>query len=660
MNETQTCPQCGSVLPADSPHEICPKCVIGLGLSSNMETGAAPDTREASGWFEPPKLAARFPQLEILDLIGQGGMGAVYKARQRGLDRLVALKILPPEASRDPAFSERFGREARALAKLNHPHIVTVYDSGNAGGLYYFLMEYVDGVNLREAIQTDELGPKEALSIVPQVCDALQYAHEEGIVHRDIKPENVLLDMRGGVKIADFGLARLLGQAGDNFTLTGTHQVMGTPRYMAPEQMEGAHEVDHRADIYSLGVIFYEMLTGELPLGRFAPPSRKVEVDVRLDEVVLRTLEKEPGLRYQQVSELKSDVETISGLRQLPPHMRRIYGCEYRSKTEIFGWPLIHIATGINPRTGKKRIAKGIIAMGDVAIGLLAFGGLAIGGGAFGGCAIGLATLGGASLGLLIAIGGAAIGIGVSMGGLAVGTVAVGGLAVGVFAFGGGAFGLVAYGGNAQNPSDDFRQFPAMLFLWILTLGVPLFLGVLFTVVHFIVRRPSRKRQVEKGPQDTVTAERQSRVSRTKVLVGALLVLFTGSCLFLIVLLLWWSVSSHQSLEPAADAAAAMPSDLAIATRMEMEFVFPEAATALTEDGPRITDEFAGALQISNNVQQQIDEILRDVHSQYLRLESTHVEQSINEAQHQIAVVDGFPTELEVLEHELWSRWTSY
>jgi serine/threonine-protein kinase len=203
-------------------------------------------------------------------------MGAVYKARQLGLDRWVALKILPPDASRDPAFAQRFGREARALAKLNHPHIVSVFDSGQAGGLYYFVMEYVDGVNLREAIQTSELGPQEAMAIVPQLCDALQYAHDEGIVHRDIKPENVLLDKKGGVKIADFGLARLLDQSNENFTLTGTHQVMGTPRYMAPEQMKQSHEVDHRADIYSLGVVFYEMLTGELPLGRFAPPSRKV------------------------------------------------------------------------------------------------------------------------------------------------------------------------------------------------------------------------------------------------------------------------------------------------------------------------------------------------------------------------------------------------
>jgi len=257
-------------------------------------------------------LAQRFPQLEILELIGAGGMGAVYKARQRALDRVVAVKILPPEVGADPAFAERFAREAQALARLGHQHIVSVYDFGVAGDLYYFIMEYVDGANLRQLIHAGNLNPAEALAIVPQICDALQFAHDEGVVHRDIKPENILVDKRGRVKIADFGLARLLGAGAPEVSLTGTNQVLGTLHYMAPEQIQGLRSVDHRADIYSLGVVFYEMLTGELPLGRFAPPSQKVEVDVRLDEVVLRSLESEPQRRYQQVSQIKSDVDRIS------------------------------------------------------------------------------------------------------------------------------------------------------------------------------------------------------------------------------------------------------------------------------------------------------------------------------------------------------------
>ncbi|HEY5909978.1 MAG TPA: protein kinase, partial [Verrucomicrobiae bacterium] len=221
------------------------------------------------------------------------------------------LKILPLDTAGDPGFAERFTREARALAKLSHPNIVALYDFGRVDGLHYFIMEYVDGLNLRQLETAGKLSPQEALRIVPQVCEALQFAHEAGIVHRDVKPENILLDQKGRVKIADFGIAKILGGGQVRQTLT-QNQVLGTPHYMAPEQVEHPHQVDRRADIYSLGVVFYEMLTGELPLGKFALPSRKVQVDVRLDEVVLHALEKEPDRRYQQASEVKTDVELIA------------------------------------------------------------------------------------------------------------------------------------------------------------------------------------------------------------------------------------------------------------------------------------------------------------------------------------------------------------
>jgi tRNA A-37 threonylcarbamoyl transferase component Bud32 len=398
---------------------------------------------------EPAELARYFPQLEILELVGQGGMGAVYKARQSGLDRLVALKILPLEAARNPAFAERFNREAKALAKLNHPNIVAVYDVGQISGLYYFLMEYVDGINLRQTLRAGQLKPAQALQIVPQICEALEYAHEEGIVHRDIKPENILLDKRGRVKIADFGLAKLLGGASAEARLTAPYQVMGTPHYMAPEQVENPLEVDHRADIYSLGVVFYEMLTGQLPLGRFAPPSHKVQVDVRIDEVVLKTLEREPQRRYQRAGEIKTQVEALSGIRAPGG---RAFGSEYRSKATLFGLPLVHIATGIDPVTGKKRVAKGIIAIGDLAVGGLALGGGAFGVVALGGGAIGLISLGGFSLGLLLAVGGMAVGA-LALGGGAIGVIAAGGAAYGYYAFGGGAWGVHPLGGNVKDPA---------------------------------------------------------------------------------------------------------------------------------------------------------------------------------------------------------------
>ena len=305
MSESNRCPRCQAAIPAGAPEGLCPSCLLQAGLApktAEAEPKTAAYSPSGSGFVPPApeELQPAFPQLEILELLGKGGMGAVYKARQPGLDRLVAVKILPPEVSRDPAFAERFTRKARALAMLNHPNIVGIYDSGKAGGYFFFVMEYLDGVNLREAMRAGELKSAEALKIVPQICEALQFAHDEGIVHRDIKPENILIDKKGRVKIADFGLAKLLGKTAPEVSLTGTQQVMGTMHYMAPEQLEGAHDVDHRADIYSLGVTFYEMLTGELPIGRFAAPSKKVQIDVRLDEVVLRSLEKEPEQRYQR------------------------------------------------------------------------------------------------------------------------------------------------------------------------------------------------------------------------------------------------------------------------------------------------------------------------------------------------------------------------
>jgi len=350
------CPQCGTPLAVGSVAGLCPACLLQLGAAADTTV----DRKQPS--FVPPapaELAPAFPQLEILEFIGKGGMGAVYKARQKPLDRVAALKILPPGIGEETAFAERFAREAKVLARLNHPGIVTLYEFGQVqlptggppesapasqpaepaphppettghGRLYFFLMELVDGVNLRQLLHAGRLSAREALAIVPQICDALQYAHDQGIVHRDIKPENILLDRRGRVKVADFGLVKIIQgrdappgrptaegppQAAEPAVpanLTDAGKVMGTPHYMAPEQVEHPTEVDHRADIYALGVVFYQMLTGELPGKPLEPPSKKVQVDVRLDEVVLRALETNRELRYQQASVLKTHLETIA------------------------------------------------------------------------------------------------------------------------------------------------------------------------------------------------------------------------------------------------------------------------------------------------------------------------------------------------------------
>jgi tRNA A-37 threonylcarbamoyl transferase component Bud32 len=261
----------------------------------------------------PAEIAAHFPDLEILDVLGAGGMGVVYKARHRRLDRLVALKLLHRELGADAQFAERFSREAKTLAVMDHSRIVRVYDFGQVAGFYYLVLEYVDGANLRQVMSAGRMTPREALAIVPQICEALQYAHDQGVVHRDIKPENVLLDTRGRVKIADFGLAKIVGRTVPGAALTNADQVMGTFQYMAPEQYRTPADVDHRADLFSLGVVFYEMLTGELPVGRFDAPSQAAAIeDARIDRIVLRALERERERRYQRADEISTDVSRLS------------------------------------------------------------------------------------------------------------------------------------------------------------------------------------------------------------------------------------------------------------------------------------------------------------------------------------------------------------
>ena len=319
---SNACPKCGVALPSTATAGLCPRCLMAEAMApTQVETEPS-----AQVPLPPEQIAPHFPQLEILQCLGRGGMGVVYKARQKTLNRFVALKLLAPERVLDPRFAERFTCEAQALAALNHPNIVTIHDFGQAGGFYYLLMEFVDGANLRQLLRARKFTPEEALAIVPPLCDALQFAHDRGIVHRDIKPENLLIDITGRVKVADFGVAKMLGtlNASDNAAepaalQNNTQTSVGTPGYSAPEQKTDPQHVDSRADIYSLGVVFYELLTGERPGGRLEPPSKKVQIDVRLDEVVLRALEKDPELRFQQVSEVKTMVEAIVQPSSNPP-----------------------------------------------------------------------------------------------------------------------------------------------------------------------------------------------------------------------------------------------------------------------------------------------------------------------------------------------------
>ncbi len=396
------------------------------------------------------EIAAAFPDLEILGLIGHGGMSAVFRARQPKLDRVVALKVLPKSLAATPGFAERFNREGRVLARLSHPSIVAVHDFGESGGFAYLIMEFVDGVNLRQAMRAGRFTPEQALRIIPAICDALQFAHTQGVLHRDIKPENILLDSKGRVRIADFGIAKILDEkGGDAMLLTQSGAKLGTAPYMAPEQIEQPSSVDHRADIYSLGVVFYEMLTGELPLGRFAAPSEIAAVGGNIDEIVFRALEKERTRRQQSVSEFKTQVE---GAHAAPGRAavrgNRWDAFEYKSRRTLWGLPLLHVVHGRDPATGKRRQAHGFFAFGDLAKGVFAFGGIARGFFACGGLAVGVVSFGGLSTGL-ISIGGLAVALLLAVGGVAVGALAMGGVAMGWMACGGVAVGVYAHGGVA-------------------------------------------------------------------------------------------------------------------------------------------------------------------------------------------------------------------
>jgi hypothetical protein len=260
----------------------------------------------------PKHLQEMLPAYEILSILGQGGMGAVYKGRQKSLDRIVAIKILPPEAGEnDMQFVERFKNEARTMAKMNHPAIVHVYDFGETSeGQSYIVMEFIDGTDVAKMNQSQGKLPEDyALSITAHVCDALGYAHKNGIVHRDIKPANVLINMEGQVKVADFGLAKATD--GAQMGLTKTNMAMGTPDFVSPEALTPGVPLDGRADLYAVGVMLYNMLTGTIPRGAFRMPSTTLQTDARFDKIIGKAMEMDRERRYQTALDLRRDLDVI-------------------------------------------------------------------------------------------------------------------------------------------------------------------------------------------------------------------------------------------------------------------------------------------------------------------------------------------------------------
>ena len=280
-------------------------------------TAPAPHSSADARHWQPPtveELQKLLPQYEISAFIARGGMGAVYKGMQKTLRRPVAIKVLPPEINNgsDLQFAARFKHEAQAMAQLSHPNIVAVFDAGETpDGLLYFVMEFIEGTDVAQLIASEGIvEPRRAIQITTAVCEALAFAHEEGIIDRDIKPSNIMIDKRGRVKVADFGLAKTVNL--EHSLQTQSNMAMGTPDFIAPEALMPGMKVDQRADIYAVGVMLYQMLTGHIPRGRFELPSGVVpRVDKGLDAVVDRAMQTDREKRYSTALEMKVEVESV-------------------------------------------------------------------------------------------------------------------------------------------------------------------------------------------------------------------------------------------------------------------------------------------------------------------------------------------------------------
>jgi serine/threonine-protein kinase len=265
------------------------------------------------------KSSVKFGEYLLTGKIGQGGVAEIYKGWQESLNRDVAIKILLPKLSCDPDIVRRFEQESLVIAKLNHPNIVHVIDKGDVGGRCYFVMEYIDGASLRQVIDSESIPLKRKLEMIVEVCKALDYAHKNGVIHRDIKPTNILIDRQGNARVADFGIAQIVGAPEGE--MTALDIVMGTLSYMSPEQKVSSTNVDQTTDIYAVGIILYEILVRKKPVGYFKMPSEiDPGIDPKFDDIVIKCLAQEPKDRYQTAVQLKDAIlEAMQGERSDAP-----------------------------------------------------------------------------------------------------------------------------------------------------------------------------------------------------------------------------------------------------------------------------------------------------------------------------------------------------
>ncbi len=315
VSELNSCPNCGGqrmILPS-APVDAGPCCPRCMARTVTSSLGQQPTT------VAPLKVGDRLGGARLLQLLCSGGMSWVFVAQQEALDRQVAVKVMLPELGRSVRFQERFEREARTLAQLDHPNIVKVYSNGTGpGGLRYLTMEYIEGENLRHRLHRGPIDLAQAGQIITQLCSALELAHEQGIIHRDIKPENVLITESEQVKLADFGIAYFQDDRPE-WRLSLPGEILGTLQYGAPEQLVGNSVTTPATDVYGLGMLFYEMLTGVAPAGRFEAPSSYTALPPGLDELILKALDFDMTQRYQSVAEMSERLGYLLAKADQPP-----------------------------------------------------------------------------------------------------------------------------------------------------------------------------------------------------------------------------------------------------------------------------------------------------------------------------------------------------
>ena len=343
----RVCAKCGTTVFADAPHGFCSVCLFRTGLGSLDD-----ENDEAQ---EPKRMQMDFGDYELLEEIGRGGQGVVYRARQKSLNRTVALKVIGLGRWASTPHLKRFRHEAEAAASLEHPQIVPIYEIGERDGSCYFSMKFVEGGQLDEVVRRERMSTRHAAELLVKIARTVQFAHQRGILHRDIKPGNILLDRQGEPHLTDFGLARLIEQES---TVTNSFDVLGTPSYMAPEQAAGhTKELTAAADVYALGAVFYQMLTGQPPFAggttyetirlvmETEPRNPRLwnpKVDVDLATICLKCLEKDPKKRYETAEALAQDVERW--LRHEPIRARRA-GVITRSRKWVRRNPVLAAVT---------------------------------------------------------------------------------------------------------------------------------------------------------------------------------------------------------------------------------------------------------------------------------------------------------------------------